>query len=428
MKRSFLLLLPVLLGTACGGADAPEAPSTSTLSQPAVKVLFAGRVLDNRRVPIANARVSVNGSLTLTDAQGAYKSAVDESRAGYVLDIRKDGYAPANVFKTAGASGLSHVLAKGFTTVINPAAQNVLVDPASGIQVILPANSLQRGTTGTPAAGSVTFSIVPHGPDTMPGDFSARNASNQAVALETVGAVTLAAVDENGNTLTLLAGRFADVRLPVPAAVGASMPACVLNGSCRAAMWRFEPGTGLWREQSASAVFSPTGTSFRITGQRSGEMDPANGLGTWNADIEVRNPACTLIEFTNVPPECAGFELAFEQLDLSGTPRSKDVTVSSAAQFVALVNLRANAALDISVEFPAGAPAYCATNLSLTSTPGASAGFPLYWATGGRTSFITGTATYTGYPKNSAGSPITLADVVAGDHPCGSHVVVQTNP
>ncbi|WNG33072.1 carboxypeptidase regulatory-like domain-containing protein [Archangium minus] len=442
MRRSALLLLPTtLLGLACGEVEttSPSADDTRVESA-ALSAVFSGTVVDSQGVPVVGARVTVNGITRLTSSTGTYSLAVTESLAGYRFDIRKDGYAPVNVFKTGGAIAQKHVLAKSFTKLIDPAINNEIVDPSSGIRVLLPASSLQT-STGAVATGRVSFFIAPHGPDTMPGDFSARNSANQLVALETVGALTLAAVDGNGNTLSLIAGKTLDVRLPVPAAVGGgTMPACVLNGSCRAAMWRFDPRTGLWVEQAANPQFNTTGTSFRITGMRKEAIDPADGLGTWNADIETVNPACTIIKFENIPLDCynpppgsspePGLEVAFEQMTVSGTPKSKESNVLSSATYIALVNLRASTDLKLSLEFPPGAPAYCAGNLTITSTPApaAGSGFPAYWATGGATEFTTGALTYTGYPKNSAGNAITLADVDAGDHPCGSVVVFATHP
>ncbi|WNG23129.1 carboxypeptidase regulatory-like domain-containing protein [Cystobacter fuscus] len=440
MKRTALLLLPSLLGLACGEAETAAAgstPESTRLESAALSAVFSGTVVDELGKPISGARVTVNGILRVTSTTGTYSVSVTDSGTGYRFDIRKDGYAPVNTLETAGRVGQKHVLARGFTKVINPAATNELIDPKSGIWVLVPANSLQT-PAGVPATGQVTFSIAPHGPDTMPGDFSARNSAGQPVALETVGAVTLAAVDANGNTLSLIPGKVLDVRIPVPAAVGGSMPACVLNGTCRAAIWLFDPLTGLWKEQAASAQFSTTGTSLKIVGQRKGELIPGDGLGTWNADIEVTTPACTLIEFVNIPLDCynpppgttpePGIEVGFEQNTLSGTPKSKTLASGSGTSFIALTNLRASTALKLSVEFPPGAPAYCGANLSLTSTPAPSATYPQYWATGGLTQFITGPQTFTGYPKNAAGNNITLADVANGDHPCGSHLYVQTHP
>ncbi|WP_239470726.1 carboxypeptidase-like regulatory domain-containing protein [Archangium violaceum] len=439
MRRSALLLLPALLGLGCGESGrVPDAPEELQVESSALSAVFSGTVLDSNRRPVPNARVTVNGIVLFTNSAGAYSVSVEGATAGYRIDIRKDGYGPVNQFKISGELNQVHVLGRAYIRQINPAVSNQIVDTVSGIRVEVLPNSLGTAT-GTPAKGTVVFSIAPHDPATMPGDFTARNSLGQTVALESVGAVTLSAVDSLGNTLTLLPGATMNVSLPVPASVGGTMPACVLNATCRTAMWRFTPSTGLWNEQSANAQFNTQGTSFRITGIRNSTIDPADGLGTWNADIEHTSPSCSIIEFVNIPLDCynpppgttpePGIELAFQQQLTSGAPWSKSAGVRSSASFIVLYNLRGNTPLDLSAEFPAGAPAYCAGNLSITSTPAPSAGFPVYWATGGATRYNTGAPAPTaGYPKDSSGNPIDFADVATGNHPCSSHIYLQTHP
>ena len=439
MRRSALLLLPVLLGLACGESGTAPLPAEELQSNAAaLSAVFSGTVLDANNRPVPNARVTVNGITRLTSSTGAYYVSVTESKTGYRLDVRKDGHGPINEFQLSGQLNLVHVLGRAYTQQVNPTVNTVIQDPASGIRVELLANTL-RTSAGSMPAGGVLFSIVPHGPATMPGDFTARNALGQTVALETVGAVTLSAVDGQGNTLGLVPGTVMNVRLPVPASVGGSMPACVLNGSCRAAMWRFSPATGLWTEQSANPQFNTLGTSFQITGGRQSVIDPADGLGTWNADIEFVSPSCSIIEFTNIPLDCynpppgttpePGLSLGFAQMTSGGTTWTKTATVRSSAAFIVQYNLRPNLPLDLSVEFPPSAPAYCAGNLTLTSTPAPSPGYPVFWATGGATQYSSGApAPMAGYPKDSGGNPIDFADVVSGDHPCSSHIQIQTSP
>jgi hypothetical protein len=296
---------PVLLGLACGeSGPAPLPAEELQAGSAALSAVFSGTVLDANNRPVPNARVTVNGITRLTSSTGAYAVSVTESSTGYRLDIRKDGHGPVNKFTMSGELSQVHVLGRAFTQQVNPAANTVIQDPASGIRVDLLANTL-RTAAGSLPAGGVLFSIVPHGPTTMPGDFTARNALGQTVALETVGAVTLSAVDGQGNTLALAPGATMNVRLPVPAALGGTMPACVLNATCRTVMWRFSPSTGLWLEQSASPQFTTTATTFRITGVRQGGViDPADGLGTWNTDIEKVSPSCSIIEFVNIPLDC----------------------------------------------------------------------------------------------------------------------------
>jgi hypothetical protein len=443
MKTPAWLLVSALLGLACGEGSpesaAPEAVRTETAA--VSSAVFSGTVVDATGAPLANARVTVNGILRLTSSTGAYAVSVTESKTGYVFDLRKDGYAPLNELKTAGQLGQKNVLRPAYLARFDAQRETQVRDPSSGISVRVPVGSLYTAA-GAPATGTLSLSIAAHGPNTMPGDWTARNASGAAVALETVGAVTLSAVDSAGNTLVLGPGKVLDVVLPVPAAVGGQMPACVLTSACRAAAWRFDPKTGLWTEPGPTAVsaqFGTSSTSLKIIGVRKGgAVDPADGLGTWNADIEHYNPACSIIEFVNIPLDCynpppaasvePGIELGFEQLQSNGTPYSKSQNVRSSTAFTVLYNLRGGTNLDLSVEFPPGAPAWCGANLALSTTPGPASGYPLYWATGGRTRFNSGPLTFVGYPKNSAGANISLVDVVSGDHPCGSHVSITTHP
>jgi hypothetical protein len=434
MRRSALLLLPVMLGLACGESGTTPPPAEELqVSADALSAVFSGTVLDANNRPVPNARVTVNGLTRFTSSTGAYAVSVAESTTGYRLDIRKDGYGPVNKFQLSGELNQVHVLGRAYTQQVSPTVNTVIQDPASGIRVELLANTLRTAAGGLPAGG-VIFSIVPHGPTTMPGDFTARNALGQTVALETVGAVTLSAVDSQGNTLGLAPGMTMNVRLPVPAALGGTMPACVLNGTCRTVMWRFNPATGLWIEQSASPQFTTTATSFRIMAARQGgTIDPADGLGTWNTDIEKVNPSCSIVEFVGIPLDCynpppvtspePGLSVGLSQTSSGGAVWTSNGTVRSTAAFIVQYNLPSNAPLQLSVAFPPGAPAYCAGNLTLTATPGP------YSVTGNAIQYSSGApAGAAGYPKDSGGNPIDLNDVVLGDHPCSSHIYVETHP
>ncbi|ATB40105.1 hypothetical protein CYFUS_005553 [Cystobacter fuscus] len=432
MRRSALLMFPVLFGLACGeNGTAPSSAEEFQASSAALSAVFSGRVLDANNQPIVNARVTVNGISRFTNSTGAYSLSVTESPTGYVVDIRKDGYGPVNKLQMSGQLSQVYVLRKAYTQQIRPTVNNTLLDPSSGIRVDVLANTLRTATGGLPS-DSVLFSIVPHGPDTMPGDFTARNALGQTVALETVGAVTLSAVDSQGNTLVLAAGATMNVRLPVPAALGGTMPACVLNGSCRTVMWRFNPSTGLWIEQSASPQFSTTATTFRLTGVRQGgTIDPLDGLGSWNTDIEKVNPSCSIIEFVNIPLPCynplnttpePGLTLDLSQTSSGGAVWTSSGTVRSSATYIAQYNLPSNAPLQLQVAFPAGAPSYCANNLTLSLVPGPA-------IPGNTISYNSGApASGPGYPKDSAGNPIDLEDVGLGNHTCSSHIAIQTHP
>ncbi len=409
-----------------------ESSAEGVLSQ-----IFSGRVVDGNNAPVAGARVTINGIARITSSTGQYAVSVADSRNGYRVDIRKDGYGPLTALKLGGALSQVHRLTAATPRVIEPTRPNTVSDPASGIKVEIPANSL-RSATGAPT-GQVRFTIIPHTSQTMPGDFTARNAGGARVALISVGAVTLQAQDAQGNTLGLAPGASLVVNLPVPAAAGGTMPACVLNGSCRTAMWRFDPATQLWVEDlSATPAFGAGGTQFAVRGQREGLIDPADGLGTWNADIEFNVPACVVIELSNIPLDCynpppiatpePGIDVTFTQALAGGGTKSKTSAVASSAAFLVLYNLRPNVDVDLDFAFPPGAPANCRNNIAFTSTPAANPGFPILTPGGGATQVSSGAPWGgTGYPTDAGGAPIDLLDVVNNTHPCNSKVTVTTS-
>lgn len=440
IKHQKLLCLTAAFCLGCGGIGSPSTSSERlTEALAAASQVFSGTVVDAAGKPVAQAQVTINGIARLTSTTGRYFVSIAESKVGYRLDVRKNGYAPVTEFRLAGALNLLHTLQSGFTVGINPTVPNTIVDATSGIRVNVPANSL-RSNSGAPV-GSVRFSIFAQSSQTMPGDFTARNAGGATVALVSVGAATFQAVDGAGNTLGLVPGAAMGVAIPVPASAGASMPDCVLKGTCRAAIWRFDPASALWVENPvAEPRFVNDTTLFTVRGLTSENerIDPADGLGTWNVDIEFTNPACTVIEFTSMPLECfsppgvvpePGIEVAFTQELAGGGTKSKTAAVLSSAAFLLLYNVRPNVAIDLSFAFPPGAPASCAKNLVIDSMPPPNPGFPVYSPAGGVTQLDTGAPWGgPGYPTNSGGTPVTFADVVAGDYPCNSYVSVRSVP
>lgn len=420
----------------CGAENDDPATADLTAAETTQSQVFAGKVVTPAGAPISGARVTINGINRITSSTGQYAVSIADSTSGYRVDIRKDGFGPATEFHLAGSATLVHKLQTGSTFTINPATSNEIFDQASGISINVPANSL-RTSTGAPSA-PVRLTIIPHTSQTMPGDFTARRADGRMVALVSVGAVTVQAVDSKNNTLGLAAGASLNVNLPVPAAAGSSMPACVLNGSCRTVMWRFEPTTGLWVEQATAApAFNTGGTTFAIRGQRGGAIDPGDGLGTWNADIEFSTPACMVIELSNIPLACynpppgstpePGIAVTFTQALAGGGTKSKTSDVRSSAAFVVLYNLRPNVDVDLKFAFPAGAPPNCASNMSILSAPGPAPGFPTFSITGGETRVSSGNPWGgTGMPTDGGGGVLELIDVISGNHPCLSSVQVTT--
>jgi hypothetical protein len=434
--RLFGSVLVVCMSVAMITCNLEDQLTTEGVEGSITSQTFSGRVIDGNGTAVAGARVTINGISRITGSTGQYAVVIADSRTGYRFDIRKDGFGPVTDFRLAGELSLVHRMQAGFTKIIKPNVTNVVIDP-SGVQVTIPANGL-RSATGLPA-GDVRFTIIPHTSQTMPGDFTARTATGAPVALVSVGAVTLQAVDSQNNTLGLTAGVLLNVKLPVPSAAGGTMPTCVLTGACRTVLWRFTPSTSLWVEQAVvSPAFTTTVTTFGLRGQ-SGVIDPADGLGTWNADIEFTNPACTVIVFSSLPLDCynpppgatpePGITVSFTQALSGGGTKSKTSAVLSSAAFLVLYNLRPNVDVDLSFTFPAGAPASCAANLVFSSSPAPSPGFPVLSPTGGATRVSSGAPWGgTGYPTDPGGLPIDFVDVAVGDDPCNSRVLIATSP
>ncbi|TQF17257.1 carboxypeptidase regulatory-like domain-containing protein [Myxococcus llanfairpwllgwyngyllgogerychwyrndrobwllllantysiliogogogochensis] len=429
-----IFVVPALLATGCGALEDSKAVGDETReanADLATSAVFSGTVRNSAGAVQAGVTVVINGISRTTDTTGRYFMSVVASANGYVLTLRKNGLASATEFYSASKTSLNHTLETGFVQTVSPTVDSTVTTP-SGVKVNLKANTLVNAS-GVPATGPVSITVASYDPMRMPGDFTAVNSSGQQVALESVGAVFVGATDASGAALNLATGATATGFIPVPTQVG-NMPACVSDGTCRLAMWKFNETTGKWEEKSANMQFGPTGTTFTMQGTSSisGAVPiSTGGLGMWNADIEKREPACTIIELVGFPETCFGttgtVQFSLKLPNAAGTLMPRTDTMSQASPFIVLYNIRANALQEVGITFPAGAPTNCAKNLDISSTPAASAGYPLYTTAGGVTRFNSGAPWGgTGYPKDPIGNMIDFDDVAQGTHPCKSRVQFTT--
>lgn len=400
-----------------------------------VSAVFSGTVTSEQGTPQAGVTVAINGISRVTDSAGKYVISVASTASGYAVSLAKTGFAPASEFHAAASITLRHVLRTGFVAAVDPVKDAMVVAP-SGVTVALKANSLVTASGAAPT-GMVRVTVAAYDPLQMPGDFTAVNAAGQQVALESVGAVFIGAEDSAGQALELRTGMTSDAFIPVPAAVGA-MPSCVLDGSCRVAMWQFDPNTGMWLERSAAGMqFGATGTRFTMRGAAgtrgvSAQAIPlsAGGLGMWNADIEKAAPACTIIELVGLPLECygAGRSVQFNlQLPNSaGTLVARADSMSPEVPFIVLYNIRANVVQEVQMTLPADAPLSCRNRMTISSSPAPVSGFPVTSSTKGVTRFNADAPWGgTGFPRDASNALIDFADIVLGTHPCHSHVWFQ---
>ncbi len=424
-----------------GTADPELEEMTNEALQALSTATFSGIVRNEQGNPVAGAIVKINGVASTTDAAGKYFRSILASTNGYQIAITMAGFVPAQEVFLTGRLGAIHELRAAEMKQINPTQTNT-VTSSKGAQVTIPANSLVD-VNGVVVTGPVNIAIATIDPKDMPGDFTATNAAGQTVAIESIGTMHVGAtLASSGAELQLKAGTSAIASLPVPAAIGGTMPSCVAGGTCKLALWRFDP-TGKWIEKAANRTFTSTKTTFTMSRGGGGIADNG-GLGTWNADIEKQAPACTIVQFVGIPQECyrppstpptapdPGITLTTE-LPYSSGPlvKSESEHVPSSLPFVALYNISANALQNVGVKFPAGAPAYCAANLEIFSDMAPAAAYPNYTPSGGTTRFNSG-APWGGVGKPLAqgtANVITLADVTADPpkDPCKSHVLFTTN-
>ncbi len=156
-------------------------------------------------------------------------------------------------------------------------------------------------------------------------------------------------------------------------------------------------------------------------------------LGSWNANIELAKPACTLVQVKGFPSVCfnpsgaalePGLTLTYKLPTTTGTVMGSQTLTSNMAAFV-LYNTRSNQTFsaatfeELGLTFPAGAPtSLCRDRLAVFSSPAPAPG----WPQGGVTRVESGEAWGgTGFPKYS-GVDVTAAGALKYQHPCRTTV------
>lgn len=245
IKQTLLSMAFLTLLAGCGGGGGGGGGGAATQIQ--------GVVTDNMGVPIAGVAITVGTATTTTDALGMYTLAVSPA---------------ANLKVAAAKAGLAKTfdivtLANGQTVPLNFTLQAVgksnaltgmstnptVADSARGATVTLPAGSIVDGNNNVIDAATVDVtSAVPSDrnyTDKFPGLFVGNTGGGADTAIESFGYVT---VDINcgvGKTCNLLAGKTADIAIPV--AVGAD------PGTPTIDLWSLNETTGKWVHEGTAA-------------------------------------------------------------------------------------------------------------------------------------------------------------------------------
>ncbi|HUN22529.1 MAG TPA: GEVED domain-containing protein [Anaerolineales bacterium] len=230
-KQFFVQLALVFLVLGLFGL-LPKAPTV--LASPQSGTTWAGQVLDEFGVPIANAKISVNGTQTISNSMGAFNLIATVNDRN-IINVEKTGYALYSRIHAGGSlTNLTIVLrlTENFPISIHLPIQ---VQDSAGTMIQIPANGLQS-ENGNPPIGQLWAQLYTYQLDIepMPGDMSGVDASNLSV-LQSAGAFSAAFVDDAGNYFNLKPGVLADVS--IPAVVFQSTPLQI---------WSYDTTQGFW--------------------------------------------------------------------------------------------------------------------------------------------------------------------------------------
>lgn len=243
IKQTLLSMAFLTLLAGCGGGGGGGGAATQ----------IQGVVTDTMGVPIAGVAITVGTATATTDALGMYTLAVgpaanlkvSAAKAGLaktfdIVTLANGQTVPLNF--TLQAVGKSNVLT-GMSA--NPTA----ADSGRGATVALPAGSIVDGNNNVIDNATVDItSAVPSDrnyTDNFPGLFVGNTGGGADTAIESFGYVT---VDINcgvGKTCNLLAGKTADIAIPV--AVGAD------PGTPTIDLWSLNETTGKWVHEGTAA-------------------------------------------------------------------------------------------------------------------------------------------------------------------------------
>lgn len=303
---------------------------------------LSGRVLGEDGQRLAGVEVSINGHTTTTGADGAFAFTL-AAQERHVISATRPGFAPSSQVHLGGAaSGIAIVLRRGESFTVAPDAPIDIVD-SRGTTIAMSAGALVD-EDGNPPDGDVTVHVytydVQHEP-MLGNTMEAIDSNGAAVALESVGAISVDIEDAAGRRYQLAPGQTARIAVAVPDDV---------TYTGQIPMWHYDMAQGLWREEGAGLVQA---------GRAEAEV---SHFSTWNFDIKLFDTAC--LKVTALPP-LVSFGGRVRARVVVTTPtatreRSDDL-VGIVATF--MINLAPHARVDIFI--PPNAPTPMATVLDV---------------------------------------------------------------
>jgi hypothetical protein len=289
------------------------ATQTLSISTGASDALFQGTVIDrDSGLPIIGAEVTVGGVSASTSTRGTF--AIQAPRADrYVLNSEKHGYAFVSQVFHASTVALKIRMRSQPVVMVVPTVETILVASSERNTLMgslrIPANCLADRSGALPP-GNLSASFYTYDPteaDGIPGDFSAIDANQSDVRLESFGAFGIDVWDPvpGGEVpYTLAPGCQADFDLEIPGSMlgyaQASIP-----------LLEYDPVRGYWDEAALPAT--------RIGGIWSGAVP---GFSAWNMDMTFTDSACIQLV---VDPETAPYPFTLRVTIPTGNPAGSGI-------------------------------------------------------------------------------------------------------
>ncbi|WP_027468516.1 carboxypeptidase-like regulatory domain-containing protein [Deefgea rivuli] len=271
------LTFSILAACGGGGTSTPSLSAVAPSASPSSMAVVAGLVRDTNGNPVAGVRVSTQGNVAETDANGRYQIAVAANGSTRLIAFSKTAY--AQQFATqdqtlaAGATGYANATLLPITTISNfdPKIANNLTVSGSTASVQLGAGTLVRDA-GAAAVGQARAEITLIDPSVdssrMPGNYTAA-AGGALQQIESFGAIQVNFSDAEGRKLNLAAGQTATLRIPAVARSGVVFPATI-------PLFYFNESSGRWVEEGSA--------SLKGSGPNQYYEGTVAHFSTWNSD------------------------------------------------------------------------------------------------------------------------------------------------
>ena len=275
-----------------------------SLAVDAKGVTVTGVVVGAGRVPIAGAKVAVNGSATGTsDAKGFFSVKVPLADR-YILNIAKPGFAAFSRLFDRPVSGQTWELVPAQVQTIDPTQKVTITDRRPNLEkkqqrgavLNLPAGALVD-EAGNPAAGAVTaaFATLDITANEAPGDYAAIDSAGNGVGLISYGMAFAEFTDGAGRRLNLKPGVTADLSVPIPASMLAQARPTI-------DVWHYDDKDGSWKPMGQATLDATTGVyDAKVTHFSTINMDQSGPVSCIVVHRDSSVPTALIMRVSDVP-------------------------------------------------------------------------------------------------------------------------------